>query len=168
MPIQERERGERLLRPASGWGMISSTDKGEKMALEALPEDIEKIGEFEVVDMGHLREKNPVLFPPEKGGQMDTRVFEETIRPQKFIYIRRDVNSISFTLQKGPIKEKGVNGCQVESLIEAARAIIVGLNTKFPCRENALAITKLEEALHWIEARRRDQVQRGVEGTNQN
>lgn len=38
------------------------------------------------------------------------------------------------------------------------------LNGKFPCRENALAITKLEEALLWLEARTKARVQRGVEG----
>jgi hypothetical protein len=36
---------------------------------------------------------------------------------------------------------------------------------EFKCRENALAITKLEEAMHWIESRAKDRRSRGVEGT---
>jgi hypothetical protein len=35
------------------------------------------------------------------------------------------------------------------------------------CRENALAITKLEEALHWLRARFVDRELRGVLGTNE-
>jgi hypothetical protein len=36
---------------------------------------------------------------------------------------------------------------------------------KFRCRENAIAITKLEEALHWLYARRTEREKRGVQGT---
>ena len=38
--------------------------------------------------------------------------------------------------------------------------------SEFKCRENALAITKLEEAMHWLHHRTRARVARGVEGTN--
>lgn len=133
------------------------------MALETL-EGVEKIGGFEVVVMDKLREKYPEKFEP--SGQMNWIWFENNIRPNKFIYVRQDKNSISFTIQNGPIKEVGVNGCQVDTLIETAKLIIEGLNTKFPCRENSLAITKLDEALMWLEQRTKNRVKRGVEGTN--
>ena len=38
------------------------------------------------------------------------------------------------------------------------------LNGKFPCRENAIVITKLEEALMWLNKRTAERVARGVEG----
>lgn len=38
------------------------------------------------------------------------------------------------------------------------------LQSRFPCRENAIVITKLEEGLMWLEKRTRDRVNRGVEG----
>ena len=38
------------------------------------------------------------------------------------------------------------------------------LQTKFPCRENAIVITKLEESLMWLEKRTADRLKRGVEG----
>lgn len=38
------------------------------------------------------------------------------------------------------------------------------LAKKFPCRENAIAVTKLDEALLWLEKRTRDRVARNVEG----
>jgi hypothetical protein len=72
--------------------------------------------------------------------------------------------AVTFVGQRGPIKEVGVNGCQIDDLITFALGTIKTFNKKFPCRENSLAITKLEEALHWLDARRRDREARGVEG----
>lgn len=40
------------------------------------------------------------------------------------------------------------------------------LNGKFPCRENSLVITKLEESLMWLNKRTEDRLRRKVEGTN--
>ena len=39
------------------------------------------------------------------------------------------------------------------------------LQAKFPCRENAIVITNLEESLMWLEKRTEDRKARGVEGT---
>lgn len=36
----------------------------------------------------------------------------------------------------------------------------------FKCRENACAITKIEEAEMWLQKRTAERKQRGVEGTN--
>lgn len=38
------------------------------------------------------------------------------------------------------------------------------LQAKFPCRENAIVITKLEESLMWLNKRTADRKARGVEG----
>lgn len=69
--------------------------------------------------------------------------------------------------QKGPIKECGINGCHNEDLI----AIVIDRlqcfqESEFKCRENAIAITKLEEALMWLRKRTDDRAKRGVEGTS--
>lgn len=134
------------------------------MALETL-KDVKEIGGFKVVDMNAIKETNPEMFRPD--GSMIYHIFDEKIRPFNFIYIRHDVNSLSFNLQNGPIKEKGVNGCQVDTLIEAAKVILEGLNKNFGCRENALAMTKLDEALMWLQKRKTDREKREVEGTSQ-
>jgi hypothetical protein len=131
------------------------------MALETL-KGVESIGGFDVVVMDELKEKYPKKF--NESGAMDYGWFEKEIRPHNFIYLRHDKNSISFTIQNGPIKENGVNGCQVDTIIEAARMVIHGLTQKFPCRENALALTKLDEALLWLMKRKIDREARGVEG----
>lgn len=132
------------------------------MALQTLI-GVEKINGVNVVVMDDLRKKFPEKF--NESGAMDYKWFESDIRPNNYIYVRHDVNSISFTLQNGPIKESGVNGCQVDEMIAAARTILDGLNKNLPCRETSLAITKLDEAIHWLDARRKDRIARGVEGT---
>lgn len=70
--------------------------------------------------------------------------------------------------QKGPIKENGVNGCHNEDLLQIVLDRLRGFQkSSFACRENALAITKIEEALHWLNHRTTDRIERGVEGTNE-
>ena len=69
--------------------------------------------------------------------------------------------------QNGPIAEVGVNGLTQEALIavvvDRLRAFQAG---PFVCRENAIALTKLEEAQHWLHHRTRARIARGVEGTH--
>lgn len=69
--------------------------------------------------------------------------------------------------QEGPIKECGVNGVMNEDLLVMVIRRLEGFqNSEFKCRENACAITKLEEALMWLRKRTMGRENRGVEGTN--
>lgn len=133
------------------------------MALETL-KGVEKIDGFGVVVMDELREKFPDKF--NESGGMDYKWFEKEIRPFNFIYVRNDVNSIAFTIQKGPIKEAGVNGCQIDTIISAARRILMGLNAQFPCPENDRAIDMLGGAIQALQDRKKAREDRGVEGLN--
>lgn len=69
--------------------------------------------------------------------------------------------------QNGPIAEHGVNGLTQEVLlaivVDRLRSFQAGA---FACRENALALTKIEEAQHWLHARTSARMARGVEGTH--
>ena len=134
------------------------------MALETL-KGIKEIGGFKLCVMDDLKEQFPEKF--NESGAMDYKWFEADIRPHHFIYVRHDVNSLSFTIQNGPIKENGINGCQVDTVIDAAKTIIEGLNNKFPCHENDQTIKALDEALMWLDMRKTNREKRGVEGTNQ-
>ena len=70
--------------------------------------------------------------------------------------------------QEGPIKENGVNGCHNEDLIAIVIDRLQCLNQgDFACRENSIAITKLEEALLWLNKRTQDRIARNVDGTSQ-
>ena len=78
---------------------------------------------------------------------------------------------ISITWQNGPLGRGGdriePNGAFVEGVIAAALdRLQYYQSSKFKCRENALAITKLEEALHWCQHRTADREARDVEGTH--
>ena len=68
--------------------------------------------------------------------------------------------------QLGPVKEAGVNGMTTEALLAALIHRTQFLNGKFPCRENAVAITNMEQALMWLNKRTSDRKARGVEGLN--
>lgn len=63
------------------------------------------------------------------------------------------------------------NGAFVEGVIAAALDRLhfyqSASDGRFACRENALAITKLEEALHWCDHRTAAREQREVEGTHE-
>lgn len=67
--------------------------------------------------------------------------------------------------QHGPIAEHGVNGLTNEVLLSIVRDRLEGAQEgPFRCRENALAITKIEEAELWLAKRTLDRMTRGVEG----
>ena len=72
---------------------------------------------------------------------------------------------VRIQFQNGPINEAGINGISNEALlailIDRARGF---QNGPFPCRENSIALTHLEEALMWYQKRTRDRQARGVEG----
>lgn len=68
--------------------------------------------------------------------------------------------------QSGPPAQVGRNGFTNEEVIVAVLHRLREFNkTDFSCRENSLAITKLEEALHWLQARTLARLKREVEGT---
>jgi hypothetical protein len=74
---------------------------------------------------------------------------------------------LDIRFQKGPVKEVGVNGITDEALIAVVLDRLRHFQEgEFRCRENALTITKLEEALHWLEHRAKERERRGVEGTS--
>jgi hypothetical protein len=56
------------------------------------------------------------------------------------------------------------NGTTIEELLRVSRERLVELSNKFPSRENSLAVTKIQEAEMWLEARTKDRIARGVEG----
>ncbi len=118
------------------------------MALKTLKNCV-KIGGFQVVR--------------EKWKNMSWDEFDD-MRKHYPIHITDKKNTISFRIQDGPVKENGVNGCQVDTIIEAAMIMVQGLDEEFPCEENKGAITGLEIALKFLGARKKDREKRKVEG----
>jgi hypothetical protein len=69
--------------------------------------------------------------------------------------------------QNGGVRECGVNGITHEALLAILcdRLRAFQSSVKFACRENAMALSSLEDAQMWLNQRTRKRSQRGVEGT---
>ena len=70
--------------------------------------------------------------------------------------------------QSGGVNEAGINGIHNEDLLHIVRDRLSCFQTgEFSCRENAIAITKIEEALLWLGLRTEERQTRGVMGTQE-
>ena len=70
--------------------------------------------------------------------------------------------------QNGPINEVGINGVTHEALLAIVADRLRSFQSgPYVCRENALALTKIEEAQMWLQRRTLERMRRGVEGTHQ-
>lgn len=88
------------------------------------------------------------------------------VEHNNYVHVDHAQNCIAFQIQNGPIKENGVNGCQVDTLIHAARHIIDKLNEKYPSVHNENTLIALTQAITFQEERTKDRESRGVEGTS--
>lgn len=75
---------------------------------------------------------------------------------------------VDINFQNGPINEHGVNGLTNEVLLEIVADRLRGFQDgEYRCKENACALTHIEEAQHWLQQRTIERMRRGVEGTYQ-
>lgn len=85
--------------------------------------------------------------------------------PHNFTVLANNQPICEIHFQEGPIKEYGVNGVMNEDLIAMVITRLEHFQkSPFSCRENALALTKLEETLLWLRKRTMGREKRGVEG----
>ena len=117
------------------------------MALETL-KDVKEIGGVEIA---HL----PAAIPKDE--------YLELIK-NKFIVHGEENNTIIFKIQDGPIKENGLNGCQVSDMVAVANHIFKGLDAKFPSQYNKVTTGALDIALEAQDMRTKDRERRNVEG----
>lgn len=59
------------------------------------------------------------------------------------------------------------NGTTLEEMLRVSIERLKDLNGRFHCHENGMAITKMEEALMWLNIRTADREIRGVKGKHQ-
>lgn len=117
------------------------------------------------IDTHHTNEANKALTI-----RADDRDEANGGTSHKYDIIKQETGEILCALefQHGPIKEAGINGVTNEALLAILIDRMQGFQkSKWACRENALALTKMEEALMWLEARTKIRENRGVEGTSQ-
>lgn len=83
---------------------------------------------------------------------------------------KNEAGQILQFIHKEPISEGSTelktvsDGTTNEELLEVLINRMNYLQSKFPCRENAIVITKLEESLMWLNKRTADRIKRNVEG----
>jgi hypothetical protein len=115
---------------------------------------------MEIIDANNEETKINVLDNPGEGNACHNYIISKIDNNDEDIFCK-----INF--QNGPIKENGVNGCQNEDLLSIVIHRLDGFQAgEFRCRENAIALTKIQEALHWLNHRTTDRKNRNVEGTN--
>lgn len=84
----------------------------------------------------------------------------ESDKLQLLLFIKKEKNEAG-------VLETVEEGTTNEEVLAMLIHRLKGLNDKFGCRQNSLAITKLEEALFWLNDRTAERKRRGVEGTLQ-
>lgn len=96
----------------------------------------------------------------------DERVYNAPHHFTVFDIEGKELAAIDF--QEGPIKECGINGvCNEDVICMVVERLECFQDSKFKCRENAIAITKLEEALLWLRKRTMRREAEGKEGTHE-
>lgn len=81
-------------------------------------------------------------------------------------YITHDDATLSFKMQEGPIKEVGENGIQVNEVLQTMIGYLKVLDKEKTCEYNDKTIRFIAMAIEAQEARSRDRIDRGVEGTS--
>ena len=97
--------------------------------------------------------------PPAIGGGMSRESLEKAQQMLKAVHDIR--------FQDGPIAEVGTNGITHEALLAIIEDRLKSFQAgPYACRENAIALTHIQDAMHWLHHRTRERLARGVEGTH--
>ncbi|WP_299134602.1 hypothetical protein [uncultured Tenacibaculum sp.] len=93
-----------------------------------------------------------------QGHKYELEGFENKNNTQTIQFIEK--TPVGDTTELQTINDGTTNEAVLEVLIDRMNY----LQGKFPCRENAIVITKLQESLMWLEKRTADRKKRNVEG----
>lgn len=78
-----------------------------------------------------------------------------------------DIELCNIKFHTSQTNKAGVNGISGEALLAVVEDRLLGFQSgQFACRENAVALTKIQEAMMWLQKRTRDRMARGAEGRN--
>lgn len=80
-----------------------------------------------------------------------------------------NASGVRIDFQKGPLQETGnvPNGLSQEALLAIVEDRLKCFQAgPYACRENAIALTHVQDAMHWLHHRTRERIARGVEGTS--
>lgn len=79
-----------------------------------------------------------------------------------------NATGVLIEFQNGPLQENPPNGLSNEALLAVVEDRLKSFQAgPYSCRENAIALTHIQDAMHWLHHRTRERVARGVEGTSE-
>lgn len=91
------------------------------------------------------------------------------IIPSKDVKTDRTAPYCLIGFQNGPIKETEPNGIFIEDLLSICIDRLEGFQSgEYRCRENAIALTKIQESMMWLNSRTSLRRKKGIEGTSVN
>ena len=76
-----------------------------------------------------------------------------------------DKEVLKIKFQTGGTATIKKNGIFIEDLLIVAYAKLKEFNDQLPCRENSIALIKIEESILWLTKRKLERQSRGVYGT---
>ena len=112
---------------------------------------------------------NTVYAVDEKGpGNANHHYVIECCNRPADTQVKADMVGGHIIFQEGPRNEHlSTTGVLDVDLLEIVRDRLIGFQEgSFACRENAIALTHIEDALLWLNKRVQDRANRGVLGTN--
>lgn len=132
-----------------------------------MPENRKELIKMRKLNTIQKREKLNIVYALDEAGTGNAS-HEYRITPNGCDEQGNSYPSQDISFQHGPRKDpNSIHGVLDTDLLEIVRDRLKGFQSgEFSCRENACALTHIEEALMWMNRRVEDRIERQVLGTN--
>lgn len=131
-------------------------DRGERASLQRL---LAEIPVEDILDRSSLESRLEMVEQELRGEGGASHIYSLKLPGN------RGTHNLFF--QRGAIKENGVNGITNEALLAIVADRLEGFQSgQFACEANAIALSKIREAIEALHGRTRERLARGVEGTH--
>lgn len=132
-----------------------------------MPENRKELIKMRKLSTIQKREKLNIVYALDEAGTGNAS-HEYRITPNGCDEQGNSYPSQDISFQHGPRKDpNSIHGVLDTDLLEIVRDRLKGFQSgEFSCRENACALTHIEEALMWMNRRVEDRIERQVLGTN--
>ena len=102
------------------------------------------------------------------GSENHTKIIKEDDNTYDIVKVSNNTALASIRFQNGATQETEINGIFMEDLLHIVKDRLEGFNQgKWRCKENSMAITKIEEALLWLNKRTADRKDSGKYGSSE-
>lgn len=133
---------------------LIGSDKWDALVIETIVEDYPSYA---------YRDIKPIQEILREMGRIDSDV-KKYLKSQ--LLPETDQTMLMFQMQNGPVKEKGRNGADYQSIIEFLIKVYKYFDSQAHCYENTRVIGHLEKAVDFLNQRTVRRVNLNIEGTN--